>query len=129
MCMNFPVELNSGYVLWIQQFYGLLVKRFLHSIRNWRAVIIQVVLPVMFILLGLILIETVPSVSDPDELREMSLTESALDEDDITTFFADFGNTGMFTVSNLLCHNCTIAFCVLGKFGREKIWEITFLTI
>ena len=121
VCMYFPVELNSGYVLWIQQFYGLLVKRFLHSIRNWRAVIIQVVLPVMFILLGLILIETVPSVSDPDELREMSLTESALDEDDITTFFADFGNTGMFTVSNFLCHNCTIAFCVPGKFGREKV--------
>ena len=100
LCVNFPAELNTGYVLWIQQFYALTIKRFLHSIRNWRAIIIQVVLPVMFILLGLILIETVPSVSDPDELRVMSLPESALNEDDIVTFFADFENTDIFQVDN-----------------------------
>ena len=102
---NFPAEPNSGYVLWIQQFYALLVKRFLHSIRNWRAIIIQIVLPVMFILLGLILIETVPGVRDADELRMMSLPESALIEDDIITFFAEFGNgPRIFEVSNTSCY-------------------------
>ena len=59
----------------------------------------------MFILLGLILIETVPSVSDADELRTMSLPESALDEDDIVTFFADFENTGIFQVDNSFLHH------------------------
>ena len=88
-------------MLWIQQFYALLVKRFLHSIRNWRAIIIQIVLPVLFILLGLILIETIPGVRDADELRVMSLPESALIEDDIITFFAEFGNgPPIFEVSN-----------------------------
>ena len=97
----FTTELNTGAVLWVQQFYALLVKRFLHSFRNWRAIITQVVMPVLFILLGLILIETVPGITDPDESRVMSLQESALIEDDIITFYAEFGNvnsTGIFQV-------------------------------
>lgn len=100
VCVYSFAELNSGYVLWIQQFYALLVKRLLHSIRNWRALIIQVVLPVVFILLGLILIETVPSISDADESRVMSLPESALVDDDIVTFYAEFGSgTPIFQVN------------------------------
>ena len=88
----FLAELNTGLVLWGQQFYALLVKRFLHSFRNWRAIITQVVLPTIFILLGLILVETIPAVTEPDELRSMSLRESALVDDDIVTFFAEFGS-------------------------------------
>jgi len=78
-------------VLWVQQFYGLLVKRFLHSIRNWRAIITQIVLPVIFILLGLILIETVPANTEEDEPRILNLPESALTDDNIITFLAEFG--------------------------------------
>ena len=85
-------EPNTGFVLWIQQFYGLLVKRFLHSIRNWRAIITQVVLPVIFILLGLILIETVPGTTQEDRQRILNLPESALADDDIIAFIAEFGN-------------------------------------
>ena len=88
----FLTDLNTGLVLWVQQFYALLVKRFLHSIRNWRAIITQVVLPTIFILLGLILVETIPAVTEPDELRSMSLQESALVDDDIVTFYAEFGS-------------------------------------
>ena len=88
----FLTDLNAGLVLWVQQFYALLVKRFLHSIRNWRAIINQVVVPTIFILLGLILVETIPAVTEPDELRSMSLQESALVDDDIVTFYAEFGS-------------------------------------
>ena len=85
-------EPNTGITLWIQQFYGLLVKRFLHSIRNWRAIITQIVLPAIFILLGLILIETVPATTDQDEQRILNLPESALLDDNIVAFFAEFGD-------------------------------------
>ena len=94
----FLTELNTGAVLWAQQFYALLVKRFLHSLRNWRALITQVVLPSIFILLGLILIETVPGVTEPDELRVMSLQETALIDDDIVTFFAEFGDGNLSSI-------------------------------
>jgi len=70
---------------------GLLVKRFLHSIRNWRAIITQIVLPVIFILLGLILIETVPGTTEEDQQRILNLPESALTDDNIVAFLAEFG--------------------------------------
>ena len=85
-------EPNTGFILWVQQFYGLLVKRFLHSIRNWRAIITQIVLPVIFILLGLILIETVPGTTAEDKSRILNLPESALTDDNIVAFFAEFGD-------------------------------------
>jgi len=108
VCFQFLTELNSGTVLWIQQFYALLIKRLLHSIRNWRAIITQVVLPILFILLGLILIETVPGITEPDDPRVMSLQESALLDDDIITFYAEFGSgTPIFQVNNnLWSHKC-----------------------
>ena len=49
-------------------------------------------LPVIFILLGLILIETVPGVEDPDPQRLLNLPESALLDDNIVTFFAEVGD-------------------------------------
>ena len=86
-------------MLWIQQFYGLLVKRFLHSIRNWRAIITQLVVPILFILLGLVLVHTVPGTDAPDEPRSLNMPDSAL-EDDIITFYAELGSGApIFTVS------------------------------
>ena len=75
------------------------MKRFLHTIRNWRAVITQVVLPVIFILLGLILIETVPATTEEDERRILNLPESALVDDNIVAFIAEFGDESVFGVS------------------------------
>ena len=88
----FYLEFNTGVVLWIQQFYGLFVKRFLHSLRNWRAIITQVVLPILFVIFGLVLVETVPEVTSEDEQRQLSMRQSALLDDNILTFFAEFGS-------------------------------------
>ena len=85
-------ELNTGIVLWFQQFYGLLIKRFLHSLRNWRAIITQLIMPVIFIALGLVLVHTVPGINSPDPKRSLSLRNSAIDDDDVRTFYAEFDN-------------------------------------
>ena len=85
-------ELNTGIVLWFQQFYGLLIKRFLHSLRNWRAIITQLIMPVLFIILGLVLVHTVPGINSLDRKRSLSLRNSAIDDEDIRTFYAEFGN-------------------------------------
>ena len=88
----FSAELNTGIVLWFQQFYGLLIKRFLHSLRNWRAIITQLIMPVIFIVIGLALVYTVPGTSSVDPKRPLSLRNSAIDDEDIRTFYAEFGN-------------------------------------
>ena len=93
-------DLNTGIVLWFQQFYALLVKRFLHSIRNWRAIITQIIIPILFIILGLVLIETVPGRTSNDEKRLLSMPQSSLIEDRIMTFYAELGGSNsIFKVS------------------------------
>ena len=93
-------DLNTGIVLWFQQFYALLVKRFLHSIRNWRAIITQIIIPILFIILGLVLIETVPGRTSNDEKRLLSMPQSSLIEDRIMTFYAELGSSNsIFKVS------------------------------
>ena len=85
-------EFNTGMVLWIQQFYGLFVKRFLHSLRNWKAIITQLILPILFVIFGLVLVQTVPEVTSEDEQRQLSMRQSSLLDDNIITFFAEFGS-------------------------------------
>ena len=119
----FATDLNTGIILWMQQFYGLLVKRFLHSIRNWRAIITQLVVPIIFILLGLILVHTVPGTDSPDESRSLNIPDSAL-EDDIIAFYAELGSGDpIFTVS-IYCfsvHECQN--CFYRILGNQSIGE------
>jgi len=94
------IDLNTGIALWFQQFYALLVKRFLHSLRNWHAIITQIIIPIIFIILGLVLIETVPGTTSHDEKRPLSMAESALIEDRIMMFYAELdSNNTIFKVS------------------------------
>lgn len=72
------------------------MKRFLHSLRNWRAIVTQIIIPIVFIMLGLVLIETVPEITSNDEKRSLNMPESALIEDKIITFYAEFGGSNSF---------------------------------
>ena len=81
--------MNTGIRLWFQQFYAIVIKRFFNSLRNWSTLIWQLVLPLLFILLALILAVTVPSGSAPDPKRVLTLENSAA-SDNITVFWAQF---------------------------------------
>ncbi|CAK8673428.1 unnamed protein product [Clavelina lepadiformis] len=47
-------HLNSGFVLWMQQFYALVVKRILHSRRNYKVAIAQILIPVFFAIISIL---------------------------------------------------------------------------
>ena len=51
-------------------------------------------MPVVFIVLGLVLglVHTVPVISSADPERSLTLSNTAINEDDIRTFYAEFGN-------------------------------------
>ena len=103
--LYFYTEVNTGFRLWIQQFYGLFVKRFLHSLRNWKAIITQLILPIFLVIFGLVLVQTVPEVTSEDEQRQLSMRQSSLLDDNIKTFFVEFGNSSpvVFKVNFLDC--------------------------
>ncbi|XP_076823215.1 phospholipid-transporting ATPase ABCA3-like isoform X1 [Clavelina lepadiformis] len=67
-------HLNSGFVLWMQQFYALVVKRILHSRRNYKVAIAQILIPVFFAIIS-VLNATFP----PYELKNSPL-DLSLDE-------------------------------------------------
>ena len=65
---GFVAEKNSDAVLFIQQFYGMLVKRIANTIRNWLLTVSQFV-PVIFTIWALIVIRTLPGPGDSPPLR------------------------------------------------------------
>ena len=78
-------------VLWFQQFCAMYLKRCYNSLRFYIAVITQLLLPMIFILLALILIKIpVPNIGD-EPRRLLTLHNSALSRN-VTAFWAEFGD-------------------------------------
>ncbi len=82
-----PTVPNSGIVLWFQQFVAVFMKRFLHSLRFWAAVVLQLILPLIFVFLALVLVKTSPEPGN-DGSRELRIDNSALSST-INVFYAD----------------------------------------
>ena len=82
---------NSGAILWVQQFYAMFLKRLYNSMRFWQAIITQLVLPLLFVLIAMILAVTLPNANENDPLRSLTIKNSALDPDNQLVFFAAFG--------------------------------------
>lgn len=55
---------NRGLPLILQQFKAMVVKRLLHSIRNWLVLIVQLVVPVIVLILAMIVNKTLPGPVD-----------------------------------------------------------------
>ena len=69
----------------------MFVKRFYNSIRFWASVIWQLIIPLFFVLCGLILGKTIPGINSDSPSRVLTLENSALSEN-ITFFYAQFGS-------------------------------------
>ena len=62
-------ERNADESLFIQQFYGMLVKRVTNTVRSWLLTASQLLVPVFFTLMALIVIKTLPGPEDSPPLR------------------------------------------------------------
>ena len=92
------VSLNTGFELWCQQFLAIFLKRFYNSLRFWVAIIWQLIIPLLFVLWGLILGVTNTGFNADDPSRVLTIENSAL-SDNRTFFYAQFGDTSLFSVS------------------------------
>ncbi len=82
---------NTGIVLWAQQFVAIFMKRVLNSIRFWAAAVSQLLLPLVFVLLALVLAETLPDPNKNDGSRELRIDNSGLSSV-VKVFYADFSD-------------------------------------
>ncbi|KAK3732015.1 hypothetical protein QZH41_016886 [Actinostola sp. cb2023] len=82
-------ELLKGFALKWQQYKAMLIKRFLNSKRDKKAVIIQLLLPLVMVLFGLLIINSKPpNESEPPRL--LTLSNLSTGGTNVHAFYADF---------------------------------------
>ena len=62
-------HLETGYKLYLKQMYSILVKRFLYNRRNWKSMLIQIILPSCFICIAMTVALSAPGFFDLPELE------------------------------------------------------------
>ena len=66
------------------------MKRAYNTLRFWQAIISQLILPLLFVLFGLILAVTLPNANENDPIRALTVQNSGLDSSNRILFFAEF---------------------------------------
>ena len=69
---------NTGLVLWFQQTYAVFRKHLYHAIRFWASIIWQLIIPLFFVVAGLVLVLVHPGDDNGNNpSRVLSLHNSA----------------------------------------------------
>ncbi|XP_048101265.1 phospholipid-transporting ATPase ABCA3 [Alosa alosa] len=66
-CSN--IKLNTGARLYMQQFYAMFLKRALYSMRNWKVMVAQFLVPLVFTVLALVVARTLPGRHNTPQLK------------------------------------------------------------
>lgn len=85
------LELETGLRLKWHQYKAMFIKRFLNSKRDKKAIITQLVLPLIMVLFGLLLVTTIPQRTN-DPPRILKLSNLSVDGIHTKAFFADYRN-------------------------------------
>ena len=127
--------LNTGIILWLQQFRAMFTKHALNSIRHIVAIVIQLLLPTIFVLLALTLVKIAPNPLEQDPPRNLTVATSIPINSNTKMFYADLRTNAsadnFFEVrphpARMLDH-CTYSapiqkksFCSRGKHGTVPI--------
>ena len=102
-------ERHTGPILWLQQFWAMFLKRFYNSLRFYVAVITQLILPLVFLVLALLIVK-IPILNPQDDprrvltLRHSSLSEKA--EAFLVQFSPIFGFQVIFFLNSAHAISC-----------------------
>nr|XP_015801059.2 phospholipid-transporting ATPase ABCA3 [Nothobranchius furzeri] len=66
-CSN--IKLNTGMRLHLQQFYAMFLKRALYSWRNWKVMVAQFLVPLIFTVMAIVVARTLPNSRNDPQLR------------------------------------------------------------
>ncbi|KAG9264555.1 ATP-binding cassette sub-family A member 3 [Astyanax mexicanus] len=66
-CSN--IKLNTGAKLYMQQFYAMFLKRALYSWRNWKVMVAQFLVPLIFTVVALVVARFLPDHQNAPQLR------------------------------------------------------------
>lgn len=69
IAFNLGIKKNHGVSLIVQQFWGMFIKKVIHTWRNRIVTIVQLVLPIIFIINALLVEKTIPTPGDEPSLN------------------------------------------------------------
>ena len=79
------VTLLLGFKLFMQQFRGAFIKCYLHAIRNWKIILLQLLTPAIMTTLAVIQILTIPEIGAQPELSLSLGPYKTMNKQDIKT--------------------------------------------
>nr|XP_006815639.1 PREDICTED: ATP-binding cassette sub-family A member 1-like [Saccoglossus kowalevskii] len=82
----------SGVALKWLQFKAIFVKRLLHSKRDKKAIVTQLLLPLIFVIFGLLLLVLSPNATE-ETIRLLNLRNLSAENPDASVFYADLRST------------------------------------
>ena len=91
---------NTGVYLRFQQIWAMFVKKFYISLRAYGFLISQLFFPVFFVIFANVLAISIPNDTGPEPKRALTLDNSALFVDNLTLFYAQFGNISIYNTSD-----------------------------
>lgn len=77
----------------------MIIKRFYNTLRFYGALFSQLLLPLLFVIFGLVVVVTVPNTQADDIPRALRVNTSGLSDTNFV-FFAEFGGSLNLSVSN-----------------------------
>ena len=80
------LTLNHGVVLWFQQLWAMIIKKAWYSLRRYGFVILQIILPLIFTVLGLAMVKFLSQPSSPDPSIQLSV-QNAFPRPDLVSLF------------------------------------------
>ncbi|KAI6654313.1 ATP-binding cassette sub-family A member 3-like [Oopsacas minuta] len=88
------VKLNSGVLLWFQQLWAMIIKKAWYSFRSYGFIILQIILPVVFTLVGLAL-EKVPMNNDgPNQNLRLTIQDTFPNPSRVSLFYMQVPGIG-----------------------------------
>ena len=86
--------INTGMKLWFQQFVAMFMKRFYNAFRFWVAILWQLIIPILFVILALIVAKlTLQSGSyDSNEPSRVLTIKNSAPSHEISFFWSDFAS-------------------------------------
>ena len=91
--LSYHYEPNKGFILWLQQFRAMFIKRLYYSIRFYPALLTQILFPVLSVAIGLLVILSNPKDDDPP--RALYMSNTGLDSRNTTIFYAELDENTM----------------------------------
>ena len=84
---------NRGIILWLQQFRAMFIKRLCYSIRYYRSLITQLILPTLFTAMGLLVI--IYSSEEDDTEDAFHIGNTIFDQRNTMLFYAELDGNSM----------------------------------